>query len=502
MGAYIFRPPRRTPRGGTPAGGPPPAGSAAQPLTDLAAFPILTEEIGYPPSPLAKGIGTPTGGTGTTNLGQTAMRAVADVLGWKVRTDDPKGFMGALTQSFTLTDSEGHVDAKWIQRSYAMQSDLSGGISGAQASLYTRAKYALDESMPLLDGLYCLNPEATPEDVESVREVVRSQITQLVAEFAFPSGPRISRVNQYFTQLLLTPPPYGTSPQRIPTTPSPAFTVITNSDTIWGTLGNLRDVFGVATSVPNPSFSPPGPGGNPQGPANTFFSAVGTPETPIANPLINSIADETNTTNFRVISDYLTSLFQTWLNNLQYFVLGTTTGQTFLGTQLVLISRQLSVTSELVDEVRFTLDSVFLGPAERQTMLLNFPLSPQAAQAFPGSYGNPVNSSWPTPPASADPVFLEDLLSWLQTMVTEEAPPLISTGGKFGVYQVAQTASQQYYLLYATQVLAQYPSQNGLPLAFSAPRVTIALQNLTNQLAALANLAQPVSNAYLPVNPS
>jgi hypothetical protein len=358
---------------------------AKQPLTDLASFPVLTEEVGFPPSPLAKGTGTPGSGSGTTNLGQTAMRAVADVLGWKVRTDDPKGFVGALTQSFTLTDSEGHVDAKWIQRSYAMQSDLSGGISGAQASLYTRAKYALDESMPLLDGLYCLNPEATPEDVESVREVVRSQITQLVAEFAFPSGPRIARVNQYFTQLLLTPPPYGNTSfrQTIPSTQPFILSgpgVITNSDTIWGTLGNLRDVFGVATSVPNPSFTPPGPGGNPQVPANTFVSAVRT--SPIANPLINSIADETNTTNFRVISDYLTSLFQTWLNNLQYFVLGTTTGQTFLGTQLVLISRQLSVTSELVDEVRFTLDSVFLGPAERQTMLLNFPLSPKPPKPF------------------------------------------------------------------------------------------------------------------------
>ena len=67
---------------------------------------------------------------------------------------------------------------------------------------------------------------------------------------------------------------------------------------------------------------------------------------------------------------------------------------------------------------------------------------------------------------------------------------------------MAQTASQQYYLLYATQVLAQNAFANGLPLAFSAPRVIIALKNLTSQLANLASLAQPVSTSYLPVNPS
>ena len=56
---------------------------------------------------------------------------------------DPKGFLGALNQSFTVTEVEGHIESKWTPRTYAVQTDLAGGITGAQASLYSRAKDAL-----------------------------------------------------------------------------------------------------------------------------------------------------------------------------------------------------------------------------------------------------------------------------------------------------------------------------------------------------------------------
>ncbi len=85
---------------------------------------------------------------------------------------------------------------------------------------------------------------------------------------------------------------------------------------------------------------------------------------------INTIDDEQDMTNFRILSDYLTSLAQTWINNYQFF--GLDTKQPFLGTQLVLLSRQLSVISDTVNEVRFTLDSVFISQAERQTLQLEF----------------------------------------------------------------------------------------------------------------------------------
>src|ERR1700733_5899837 len=146
------------------------AKAAKNPLTDLAAYPILTEEVGYPPSPLA----TPSsnrggGGGGSSPLGQVVNKAVSDVLGWKIKAGDTKGFIGALTQSFTLTEVEGHVESTWTPRTYAVQTDLAGGISGAQASIYTRGQEALEQSLPLLDGLYALDPEADPEDVVALQ---------------------------------------------------------------------------------------------------------------------------------------------------------------------------------------------------------------------------------------------------------------------------------------------------------------------------------------------
>src|SRR5690348_2753011 len=75
------------------------------------AYPLLTEEVGYPPSPLANaGAITPAaatpGGRGAA-LGPVVVKALQDVLGWKIKADDPKGFVGALNQSFKLTVVEG-----------------------------------------------------------------------------------------------------------------------------------------------------------------------------------------------------------------------------------------------------------------------------------------------------------------------------------------------------------------------------------------------------------
>src|SRR5215471_10775684 len=343
------------------------AKAAKDPLTDLAAYPILTEEIGYPPSPIR---GSSTAGAGasagtTAPLGQVVNQAVSDVLGWKFKAGDTKGFLSSLTQSFTLTEVEGHIESKWTPRTYVVQTDLSGGITGAQASVYSRGKEALDQSLPLLDGLYTLNPEADPEDVVALKAVVKSQFSELVNEFGFLGGPRISRVNQYFTLLLID------ADKGIFFPPLPD----ADPDKIGGTLGNLRDVLGLNFTTQD---------------------------------FVNSVTDEQNLSNFRILADYITSLAQSWINNLPFLGLNTT--KPFFGTQLVLLSRQLSVVAESTDEVRFTLDSVFVGPAERQSTKLNYPLVPGLKS-----------------------IFLEDLLSWIQNFATEEGPRLIQDGGKFGV---------------------------------------------------------------------
>lgn len=400
---------------------------AKNPLADLAAYPILTEEVGYPPSPLAGRSGGGGAGSGSNApLGQIVSKAVNDILGWKMKAGDTKGFLGALTQSFTLTEVEGHVVSKWKPTSaYAIQTDLAGGITGAQASIYSRGKEALDQSLPLLDGLYTLDPETDMEDLVALKAVVKSQLTELVNELGFLSGPRVARVNQYFT-LLLTDSDSGLSFPPLQTA---------DPDQIEGTLGNLRDVLGLNFTTQD---------------------------------FVNSVADEQNLSNFRILADYVTSLAQSWINNLPFF--GLDAPKPFYGTQLVLLSRQLSVVTESVDEVRFTLDSVFVGPAERQATKLNFPIA-----------------------SGLKAIFLEDLLSWIYNFSAEEGPRLIQDGGKFAV-QNAFTPVVRELLSFVANLPKTPSAANPLPAGFFSPRVRLAISDLADQLQALVSLAAPIQH--------
>jgi hypothetical protein len=428
----LAAPPPRAPQaiggkgGGAVSGGDNGNGGVGGAIRDIAAYPVLTEEVGYPPSPLARPAGMPVPTSGTSALGRTATKAISDVLGWQVKPD-PKAFVGALTASFSLKEVAGHTEATWTPRTYAVQTDLSGGITGAQASVYTRAKGALDQSLPLLDGLYALFEEAKPEDVEALRATVRSQFTDLVNELGLLGGPRIARVTQLFFLLLGQQLPQQASAVKL-------FVLQTDPDQISGSLGNLREEFG--------------------------FS--------IAADQVNTVEDEQNVTNFRIISDYLTSLAQSWLNNLQFFGLQTATP--FFGTQLVLLSRQLSVIAEKTNEVRFTLDSVFIGPADRQTLQIQF------------TSGDP-------------PMFLEDLLTWVDSFASEEGPQLIAEGGKFAVGQsFVPIATQLQRLVQGLPSTAT----GSLPPGFGTFRVQSSLRDLADSLQQLVSLAAPISHVITP----
>jgi hypothetical protein len=62
-------------------------------------------------------------------------------------------------------------------------------MSTTQASLYASAKEALDKSLPLLDGLCPLNPNADSEEIAAIKAAVKNQLTDLVNELGFVSGP-------------------------------------------------------------------------------------------------------------------------------------------------------------------------------------------------------------------------------------------------------------------------------------------------------------------------
>jgi hypothetical protein len=394
-------------------------------VEDSVSYPLMTEQVGNPPSS-SYGGGTGTGGigvggSGSLPLSQLATQAITNVLGWKPKDDDAKGFVGALTQSFSLQDVEGHVEATWTPRTYAVQTDLAGGISGAQASLYTRANEGLQKSLPLLDGLYALNPDSDVEMVTALKDIVSSQFTELVNELGYPGGPRISRVNQYFFLLL---------GNTLPNTSTTGYPVACDPDKIKGTLGKLRDELQLQ------SFS----------------------------HYVNTIEDEQDITNYRILSDYLTSLAQSWVNNVGFF--GLDTKKAFLGTQLVLLSRQLSVIGETVGEVRFALDSVFIGPSERQTLQLEF------------GKGEPA-------------MFIEDILSWTEAFAKDEGPQLIQNAGKLGVGDGFIPVVAKLETIVGE---ARHPQNvDDLPRGYRTIRVKHALKDLQDQLGELARIAGEVS---------
>jgi hypothetical protein len=397
---------------------PTPASRLTRGVEDAVTYPVLTENVSLPRS----GGGPTTGASssqGGASLGQTAALAIGDVLGWKVSGSDPKGFVGALTQAFTLTEIEGRVESTWNPRTFAVQTDLGGGISGAQASLYTRAKDALDQSLRLLDGLYPLDPEADPEYVKALREMARSQMTEIVKEFGAVGLPSILRIDTYFDILL------GQHPSR-------SNPVQFDPDKISGTLGELRETYGIKFR---------------------------------GNPFNNSIEDEQDITNFRVISDYMTSLMQSWIANREFFIVSPDR-IAFFGTQLVLISRQLNVIAETVDEVRFTLDSVFIGPNERQALLLKFP-----DHDFP-------------------PMFLEDVLEEIERFVEDEGPRLLRDGGKIAVTNNILPVVKA--LKRMIEQSRDPENKRELPDGFKTARVRHSLDDLRDQLGELIKLIDQV----------
>jgi hypothetical protein len=388
---------------------------AAEAEIDLQAYPVLTEEV---PSEI---VSRPPGGGGASGLapiGQLAENAIRDVLSWRTKANDPKSFILALNQSFALKDVEGHTEFTWTPRTYTVQTDM-GAITGAQASIYTRAKVALDQSLPLLDGLYALLPVLEQQDLDSVRVMVRSLFTELVNDLGIEGGPRIPRVDQLFTLLLGLP---------LPTDPENA----------GGQLGILRERFGLKRSF------------------------------------VTTIADEQNLTNYIVLVDYVIGLSNSWNTQKAFFAhSGAGSAEPFFGTQLVLLSRSLDVVSQAVKDVEFAMDSVFLGAAERQTILLDF-----------------------TSIGAESSLFIAELLDWVDSAASKELPAQLQDSGKDAIGTVKDVVGTLQRFVQAA-LLPQQPLK-GLPPGYRTPRVQRALRLLADSLRETQRLTEKIRQPVFP----
>lgn len=370
----------------------------------IASYPLLTTNLGATSPSISPSSQAP----GTGSFQRIIDGALREVLGRLPKPKDPRSFIAALNQSFELRDVEGHTEFTWTQRSYAGQTELGGGVTGGQASLYTRATVALDSARPLLDGLHPLIPDADLDDVEAIRVVVNSELKGVVAELGVEGGPRVIRVDDLFESLLGKKPVPGT--QFLPLQS--------------GHLSDLRTKFGLNSSN------------------------------------VNTLDEETNLTNFIALQDYVVSLCQSWIEFRTQFL-----GKD-LGTRLVLLSRALSVSAEAVNEVYAAMDSVFVGPAERQV----------------ATFRDPNGNS----------ILVEELLSWVTTFTSEEAPHLVHESGRIGAGAIIAPAQRLEGLV--GEFIRAIPTEPSLPNGLRHPRVRYPLEELRGYLRQVQQYAQEVRN--------
>ena len=81
--------------------------------------------------------------------------------------------MNALNTSFDSKEVGGVTLLTWTPRTYAGQTDLGGGVAGAQASLVTFVRRMLDGSLKILDNIEPLVPNAGPEELSVARAIPR-----------------------------------------------------------------------------------------------------------------------------------------------------------------------------------------------------------------------------------------------------------------------------------------------------------------------------------------
>ncbi len=250
------------------------------------------------------------GSNGESIIKDLVDNAFTDVLGRNLHVDNVKTFTASLERAFPGEHKGSTMKYEWNPRTYAVLSELGGGISGAQASIYHQAHSVWEDVEILLNNLMTIDPKADVEQMEAVRSILKTEMVELVNELGYEGGPRIQRVNFIF-DTILKPSPMG----------RPSL------------LEQLRSAFSIDRSD------------------------------------VVTVQDEEQYTHLIMVEQRIAALYQSWQAIENEFI-GTKQGK-YLGTQLVLISRSLAVVAGSVDETMSVMDSVSLGPNERKTLQLD-----------------------------------------------------------------------------------------------------------------------------------
>jgi hypothetical protein len=372
-------------------------------VEDISAYPLLVSDgLDHPPAAYG-------GAAGTAILQRTVDASLRQTLGRLPKYTDSRAFLAALNQSFAVKEVDGRTMVSWRARSYVGQTELGGGVTGFQASVYARARDALSLADPLLESLSPLLPDADPEEMAAARSIVRTQFAALVDELGVEGGPRPLRVDELFRVLL---------EQQV--------VGLENVPIEGGMIGYLGHVYG------------------------------------LRRELVNTVDEERSFSDFLLLRDYVLTTQTSWFEFRDNQLGGD------LGTRLVLLSNALQVVAESVDEVEAAMDSVYVGPAERTIAV--FATDPDGGT-----------------------MLVSELLSWIASFTTDEAPQLVQDGGRRGVGTIISTARRLEGLV--DRLLDALTGDPRLPAGLRHPRVRHPLSEVRTYLSRVAELASQVHQA-------
>lgn len=184
-----------------PPGPTPPFGGTVQDaIQDIASYMPTSQEVTGPSYGSAAKAGVSLSG-GNGDLQGLVNSALVHVLGQKGSVSDGKAFMATLDRAFTIKESNGKSVIEWTPRTYAVETELGGKISGAQASLYYLAESAKEKAIPLLNGIYPLLPDYDEQLTEAARKIVGTEFTELVQALGAEGGPILQRVDDLFVSV-------------------------------------------------------------------------------------------------------------------------------------------------------------------------------------------------------------------------------------------------------------------------------------------------------------
>lgn len=142
--------------------------------------------------------GSPSRSRTSGDLQTIVDNAFTDVLGRNLNVGNLKTFIASLEQAFPGEQDGAKTKYLWNPRTYAVLSELGGGISGAQASIYHQARSAWEDIEPLLNNLTPITLKADTEKAEAIRAIVQTEMIELVNELGYEGGPRVQRVDYLF----------------------------------------------------------------------------------------------------------------------------------------------------------------------------------------------------------------------------------------------------------------------------------------------------------------